>query len=80
MTDPGHALITITRRPDTVFAEGRGAWLVDEGGKRYLDLVQGWAVNSLGHSPALITQALLAQSQRLLNPSPAYYNLSLIHI
>jgi len=84
MSDPeyklGKALITITRRPDTVFAEGRGAWLVDEGGKRHLDLVQGWAVNSLGHSPALITRALLEQSQRLLNPSPAYYNRPLLDL
>lgn len=80
MTDPGHDLITITRRPDTVFVSGQGAWLTDEGGKRHLDLVQGWAVNSLGHSPALITQALLAQSQRLLNPSPAYYNRPLLDL
>lgn len=36
--------------------------------------MQGWAVNSLGHSPPLIGQALAAQSQRLLSPSPAYYN------
>ncbi|MFG6413896.1 acetylornithine transaminase [Roseateles sp. DC23W] len=80
MTDPGHALITITQRPATVFVEGHGAWLIDEQGKRHVDLVQGWAVNSLGHSPALITQALLAQSQRLLNPSPAYYNRPLLDL
>lgn len=76
----GDHLITITQRPGTVFVEGHGAWLVDEGGKRHLDLVQGWAVNSLGHSPALITEALLAQSQRLLNPSPAYYNRPLLDL
>ncbi|MDY0743175.1 acetylornithine transaminase [Paucibacter sp. R3-3] len=67
-------LITITSRPDPVFVEGQGSWLVDEDGKRYLDLVQGWAVNSLGHSPALIAEALQAQAARLLNPGPAYYN------
>jgi acetylornithine/N-succinyldiaminopimelate aminotransferase len=78
--DIGQDLITITRRPDTVFVSGQGAWLTDEGGKRHLDLVQGWAVNSLGHSSALITQALLAQSQRLLNPSPAYYNRPLLDL
>ncbi|RZL38178.1 MAG: acetylornithine transaminase [Rubrivivax sp.] len=77
---PGQDLLTITRRPDTVFVEGRGAWLTDESGKRHLDLVQGWAVNCLGHSPALITQALLAQSRRLLNPSPAYYNRPLLDL
>lgn len=74
------ALLTITQRPDTVFVEGHGAWLTDEGGKRHLDLIQGWAVNSLGHSPALITQALLAQSQKLLNPSPAFYNRPLLDL
>ena len=50
-------LITITQRPELVFSHGQGAWLHDEQGRRYLDLVQGWAVNSLGHSPALITEA-----------------------
>ena len=76
----GDDLITITHRPDTVFVQGHGAWLTDETGKRHLDLVQGWAVNSLGHSPALITEALLRQSQRLLNPSPAYYNRPLLDL
>lgn len=76
----GQHLLTITHRPETVFAEGQGSWLTDEAGKRHLDLVQGWAVNSLGHSPALITQALLQQSQRLLNPSPAYFNRPLLDL
>ena len=76
----GQHLLTITHRPQTVFAEGQGSWLTDEAGKRHLDLVQGWAVNSLGHSPALITQALLQQSQRLLNPSPAYFNRPLLDL
>lgn len=72
--DPGQALITITQRPPAVFAEGQGSWLVDETGRRYLDLVQGWAVNSLGHSPAVVAQALAAQAQRLVNPGPAFHN------
>jgi acetylornithine/N-succinyldiaminopimelate aminotransferase len=54
--------------------EGRGAWLFDHRGKRYLDFVQGWAVNALGHCPPEITRALAQQSQRLVNPSPAYFN------
>lgn len=74
MSERGRDLITITSRPDIVFAEGQGSWLVDEAGKRYLDLVQGWAVNSLGHSPALLAQALAAQAGRLVNPSPGFYN------
>lgn len=78
--DYGKHLITITQRPDLVFAQGQGSWLVDEGGKRYLDLIQGWAVNSLGHSPALLAQALTQQAQKLLNPSPAFYNRPMLEL
>jgi len=68
-------LMSVTARPADVFVRGEGAWLWDQGGRRYLDWLQGWAVNALGHCPAVITQALLAQSTQLLTPSPALYNL-----
>ncbi|MCF8200273.1 MAG: acetylornithine transaminase [Sulfuritalea sp.] len=68
------ALMWITPRPDLVFVEGQGSWIVDQNGKRYLDFVQGWAVNSLGHSPAVIRDALAAQAGKLINPSPAFFN------
>ncbi len=42
--------------------------------KRYLDFVQGWAVNCLGHSPPAVAEALAAQAKLLLTPSPAFYN------
>ncbi len=69
-----NTLIDITTRPATVFTAGQGSWLTDENGKHYLDLVQGWAVNSLGHSPPVIAQALAQQARRLLNASPAFHN------
>jgi acetylornithine/N-succinyldiaminopimelate aminotransferase len=47
-----NALMYITPRPEIVFTEGSGMWLTDNNGKRYLDYLQGWAVNCLGHSPA----------------------------
>jgi acetylornithine/N-succinyldiaminopimelate aminotransferase len=49
-------------------------WLTDHTGKRYLDFVQGWAVNCLGHAPQCIQTALATQSKKLINPSPAFYN------
>jgi acetylornithine/N-succinyldiaminopimelate aminotransferase len=64
----------ITDRPPLVFVHGEGAWLWDNAGNRYLDFVQGWAVNCLGHSPAVIAEALAAQARRLVTPSPAFYN------
>jgi acetylornithine/N-succinyldiaminopimelate aminotransferase len=65
----------VTARPADVFVRGEGAWLWDQAGRRYLDWLQGWAVNALGHAPAVITQALQVQSTQLLTPSPALYNL-----
>jgi acetylornithine/N-succinyldiaminopimelate aminotransferase len=68
------ALMDITERPSTVFVRGEGSWLWDDTGKRYLDFIQGWAVNCLGHAPALLADALAAQAKLLITPSPAYYN------
>jgi len=73
-THPFDALMDITVRPPAVFVRGEGSWLWDDTGKRYLDFVQGWAVNCLGHSPLCIADALAAQSKLLLTPSPAFYN------
>ena len=68
------ALMEITSRPPTVFVRGEGSLLWDDSGKRYLDFIQGWAVNCLGHSPPAIADALAAQAKLLLTPSPAFYN------
>jgi len=69
-----NALLSITNRPPLVFTEGQGMWLTDHTGKRYLDYLQGWAVNCLGHSPKCIQDALTTQAGKLINPSPAFYN------
>jgi acetylornithine/N-succinyldiaminopimelate aminotransferase len=68
------ALMDITARPETIFVRGEGSYLWDDSGRRYLDFMQGWAVNCLGHSPAVISEALVQQSQLLITPSPAFYN------
>lgn len=67
-------LMNITPRPDAVMVRGQGAWLWDSDGRRYLDFVQGWAVNCLGHSHPAIVQALTQQAAALITPSPAYHN------
>ncbi|MDQ8728908.1 acetylornithine transaminase [Bradyrhizobium sp. LHD-71] len=68
------ALMNITARPPVVFVRGEGSYLFDDQGRRYLDFVQGWAVNSLGHSPPALVAALSVQAAKLLTPSPAFYN------
>ena len=67
-------LMEITARPKTVFVRGEGSWLWDDSGKRYLDFIQGWAVNCLGHSPPAVAEAIAAQAKTLITASPAYYN------
>ena len=74
------SLMAITNRPDLVFERGEGSWLTDHQGKRYLDFIQGWAVNCLGHCPPEIAAALTAQAGKLLNPSPAFYNAPMIEL
>ncbi|WP_407174493.1 acetylornithine transaminase [Bradyrhizobium sp. STM 3562] len=77
MTNVAHpfdALMDITARPKKVFVRGDGSWLWDDTGKRYLDFIQGWAVNCLGHSPPVVAQAIASQAKTLITASPAYYN------
>ncbi|MBP6020553.1 MAG: acetylornithine transaminase [Burkholderiaceae bacterium] len=69
-----NALMEITPRPELVFVRGQGSWLEDHTGKRYLDFIQGWAVNCLGHCPPAVVSAISTQSALLINPSPAFYN------
>ena len=75
-----HSVMYITKRPDIVMMEGKGSWLTDQNGKRYLDFLQGWAVNCLGHCNPGIVAALHEQSQKLINPSPAFYNEPMIRL
>ena len=55
------------------FSHGLGSRIWDVGGRAYLDLGGGIAVNSLGHANAEITNALIGQSKKLLHVSNLYY-------
>lgn len=61
-------------RFDLVLAHGKGSYVWDVDGKRYLDFGGGIAVCSLGHAHPEITQALIEQSRELLHVSNLYYN------
>lgn len=72
------SILFTTNRPDIVMEKGQGLFLWDTDGKKYLDFVGGWAVTSLGHSPASIAQALTKQSHLLVNASPSFLNRPMI--
>lgn len=67
-------LMYVGPKPPQIFVAGSGSRLVDDTGRSYLDFVQGWAVNTLGHSAPEIQAALARQAATLINCSPTFYN------
>ena len=54
------------------FKKGRGSFLYATNGKRYLDFVQGIAVNSLGHANPNLIKAIINQSKKVWHVSNAF--------
>lgn len=57
-----------------VLQRGKGCWLYDIDGRRYLDLISGIGVNSLGHAHPRITRVIRDQAARLIHSSNLYYH------
>ena len=72
-------LRTVDRVPLTL-VRGQGAWVWDDQGKKYLDLVGGWAVNSLGHCPPMVVKALEKQAKTLIQASNQFYTIPQIEL
>ncbi len=56
------------------FARGKGVFLYDFEGKKYLDFVAGLGVNALGYSHPRIVKAIREQAARVIHVSNLYYN------
>ena len=56
-----------------VIDRGEGCYVWDLDGKRYLDLVAGIAVNSLGHAHPAVVRAIQEQSEKLLHCPNLYW-------
>ena len=78
LTEANKSLLFVTSRPSTVMEKGKGMYLWDTEGKNYLDFIGGWAVTALGHCPESIHEAIINQSQTLINASPSFYNKPMI--
>lgn len=72
-----HILHTYNRYP-VVLDHGRGVYLYDTEGKKYLDFAAGIAVQALGYADEEYNQALKAQVDKLLHTSNLYYNQPII--
>ena len=60
------------KRRELSFKKGRGSFLYATNGKRYLDFVQGIAVNSLGHANPNLIKAINNQSKKVWHVSNAF--------
>jgi len=68
-----YLLQTYSRYP-VVLARGKGVFLWDTEGKRYLDFVSGLGVNALGHAHPRIVKAIRDQAAKLVHVSNLYYH------
>ena len=59
-------------RKKIAFIKGKGSFLYSTKGEKYLDFVQGIAVNSLGHSNPYLTKAMNKQAKKVWHVSNAF--------
>src|SRR5271154_2315820 len=67
-------LLTTYNRYPIVLARGKGVFLYDIEGKKYLDFVSGLGVNALGHAHPRIVKAIRDQAAKVIHLSNLYYN------
>jgi len=68
-----YSLNTYTRC-GPVFVKGKGSWLWDDKGNRYLDLFPGWGVSILGHAHPKVAAAIGEQAKKLIHlPNNLYF-------
>ncbi|HWZ83849.1 MAG TPA: aspartate aminotransferase family protein [Terriglobales bacterium] len=68
-----YLLPTYNRYP-VALEKGKGVYLFDFEGRKYLDFVSGIGVNALGHAHPRIVKAIREQAARLIHISNLYYN------
>jgi predicted acetylornithine/succinylornithine family transaminase len=68
-----HLIQTYARFP-LVIERGKGCWVWDTKGTKYLDFVAGLGVNALGHGHPRILKAMREQAARVIHVSNLYYH------
>ncbi len=68
-----HLIQTYARYP-LVIERGRGCWVYDTEGRKYLDFLSGLGVNALGHAHPRIVKVMREQAGRAIHVSNLYYH------
>ena len=66
------AILNTYNRKKIAFSKGKGAFLYSTNGKKYLDFVQGIAVNCLGHANNYLVNSISRQAKKLWHVSNAF--------
>lgn len=59
--------------PELAMVRGKGSWIWDADGHKYLDFLAGIAVNTIGHCHPAMIKAIKTQSSQLIHASNLYY-------
>ncbi|KAG6903369.1 hypothetical protein C0995_013122 [Termitomyces sp. Mi166 len=67
-------LLPVYARPNFVLSHGKGSYVWDTEGRKYLDFSAGIAVNALGHADEGVLQVLSNQAEKLVHTSNVYHH------
>jgi acetylornithine/N-succinyldiaminopimelate aminotransferase len=74
LRDADQFLLPTYKRSAILFTHGRGAFVFDSNGKKYLDFLGGIAVNALGHAHPRIVKTIRRESARAIHLSNLFHN------
>src|SRR5438067_1685006 len=74
LSDADQFLLPTYKRSPILFTRGRGAFVFDSNGKKYLDFLGGIAVNALGHAHPRIVKTIRRESARAIHFSNLFHN------
>ncbi len=74
LLDAEKFLLPTYKRPPVVMTHGRGAYVFDAAGRKYLDFLGGIAVNALGHAHPRIVKVIRREAARAIHLSNLYHN------
>src|SRR5260370_11138326 len=74
LLDSEQFLLPTYKRQPVVMTHGRGPYVYDSAGKKYLAFLGGIAVNALGHANARILKVIRRQAARAIHLSNLYHN------
>src|SRR5215813_858354 len=74
LVDAEKFLLPTYKRQPVIMTHGRGAYVFDSTGKKYLDFLGGIAVNALGHAHPRIVKVIRREAERAIHLSNLYHN------